>query len=73
MQSEPMHTTGSCYCGSVRFSWETYVPVPYLRCHCSICRKGAGEQHSTTVPAAIGEETGSSRGRLALPLPPRIG
>lgn len=33
---------GSCYCGAVRFSVDAYAPVPYLRCHCSICRKTAG-------------------------------
>ena len=37
-----MHLTGSCYCGAVRFECEAYAPVPYLRCHCSICRKTAG-------------------------------
>jgi hypothetical protein len=33
---------GSCHCGAVRFSFEAYAPVPYLRCYCSICRKTAG-------------------------------
>lgn len=37
-----MHFSGSCYCGAVRFQCEAYAPVPYLRCHCSICRKTAG-------------------------------
>lgn len=37
-----MHLKGSCYCGAVRFECEAYAPVPYLRCHCSICRKTAG-------------------------------
>ena len=37
-----MHLSGSCYCGAVRFQCEAYAPVPYLRCHCSICRKSAG-------------------------------
>ncbi len=37
-----MHLSGSCYCGAVRFRCEAYAPVPYLRCHCSICRKTAG-------------------------------
>ncbi|WKB51831.1 GFA family protein [Eleftheria terrae] len=37
-----MHLEGSCHCGAVRFSVEAHSPVPYLHCHCSICRKTAG-------------------------------
>lgn len=37
-----MRLDGSCHCGAVRFSVEAYAPVPYLRCHCSVCRKTAG-------------------------------
>lgn len=37
-----MHLSGSCYCGAIRFECEAYAPVPYMRCHCSICRKTAG-------------------------------
>ncbi|MGM0586179.1 MAG: GFA family protein [Pseudomonadota bacterium] len=37
-----MKLEGSCHCGAVRLSVEAYAPVPYLRCHCSICRKTAG-------------------------------
>lgn len=37
-----MHLDGSCHCGAVRFSVEADAPVPFLRCHCSICRKTAG-------------------------------
>ena len=37
-----MHLNGSCHCGAVRFSFDAYAPVPYLRCYCSICRKTAG-------------------------------
>lgn len=37
-----MRLEGSCHCGAVRFSVESYAPVPYLRCYCSICRKTAG-------------------------------
>lgn len=37
-----MHLEGSCHCGAVRFSLECSTPVPYQRCHCSICRKTAG-------------------------------
>lgn len=37
-----MKLAGSCYCGAVRFEVEAYAPVPYMRCHCSICRKTAG-------------------------------
>ncbi len=37
-----MKLAGSCYCGAVHFSVEAYAPVPYMRCHCSICRKTAG-------------------------------
>lgn len=37
-----MHLEGSCHCGAVRFSLESYAPVPYMRCYCSICRKTAG-------------------------------
>ncbi len=37
-----MQLEGSCHCGSVRFSVESAQPVPFMRCHCSICRKTAG-------------------------------
>lgn len=37
-----MHLEGSCHCGAVHFEVEAYAPVPFLRCHCSICRKTAG-------------------------------
>ncbi|MCF3933003.1 GFA family protein [Acuticoccus sp. M5D2P5] len=37
-----MWLDGSCSCGAVRFGVEAYAPVPFTRCHCSICRKTAG-------------------------------
>jgi hypothetical protein len=37
-----MHLEGSCHCGAVRFSLESSSPVPFMHCHCSICRKTAG-------------------------------
>lgn len=37
-----MHLEGSCHCGAVTFSLESRHPVPYQRCHCSICRKTQG-------------------------------
>src|SRR5439155_13794903 len=37
-----MHLEGSCHCGAVTFSVEAMSPVPFMHCHCSICRKTAG-------------------------------
>ena len=37
-----MRLKGSCHCGAVRFSVEAQSPVPFMHCHCSICRKTAG-------------------------------
>lgn len=37
-----MQLSGSCHCGSVRFTVESAQPVPFMRCYCSICRKTAG-------------------------------
>ena len=37
-----MKLDGSCHCGAVRFSVVTHTPLPYMHCHCSICRKTAG-------------------------------
>jgi hypothetical protein len=37
-----MRLEGSCHCRAVRFSVESHTPVPYMHCHCSICRKTAG-------------------------------
>jgi hypothetical protein len=37
-----MMLDGSCHCGAVRFSVESYAPNPYMHCYCSICRKTAG-------------------------------
>jgi hypothetical protein len=33
---------GSCHCGAVRFTLESSSAVPFMHCHCSICRKTAG-------------------------------
>ena len=33
---------GSCHCGAVRFTLESASAVPFMHCHCSICRKTAG-------------------------------
>jgi len=33
---------GSCHCRAVTFSLEANSPVPFMHCHCSICRKTAG-------------------------------
>ena len=38
----PMRLEGSCRCGAVSFSVDSYTPYPYQRCYCSICRKSAG-------------------------------
>lgn len=37
-----MHLEGSRHCGAVKFSLEAPSPVPFMHCHCSICRKTAG-------------------------------
>jgi hypothetical protein len=37
-----MKLEGSCHCGSVRFSLQSWEPVPYMNCLCSVCRKTMG-------------------------------
>lgn len=37
-----MRLSGSCHCGSVRFSVESGTYYPFNRCYCSICRKTTG-------------------------------
>jgi len=37
-----MRLEGSCHCRAVRFSVDAHSPVPFMHCHCSICRKTAG-------------------------------
>ena len=37
-----MALKGSCHCGAVRFSVGAQSPVPFMHCHCSICRKTGG-------------------------------
>ena len=37
-----MRLKGSCHCGAVRFTCRSRAPVPFMHCHCSICRKVAG-------------------------------
>ncbi len=37
-----MQLKGSCHCGSVKFRLQSDSPVPFMHCHCSICRKTAG-------------------------------
>ena len=38
-----MRLEGSCHCGAVRFALDSATPYPYMRCHCTICRKTAGD------------------------------
>src|SRR5437899_1663577 len=40
---------GSCHCGRVRFEIETDMPVPFLWCHCSICRKTYGSAFGCNI------------------------
>ena len=37
-----MQLKGSCHCGAVKFRLQSDSPVPFMHCHCSICRKTAG-------------------------------
>jgi len=37
-----MRLEGSCHCRAVQFSVEAHSPVPFMHCHCSVCRKTAG-------------------------------
>ena len=37
-----MKLAGSCHCRAVRFTVDASSPVPFMHCHCSICRKTAG-------------------------------
>lgn len=37
-----MKLEGSCHCRAVRFTVESTSYVPFMHCHCSICRKTAG-------------------------------
>lgn len=37
-----MKLDGSCYCGAVRFTFDSRTPYPYMLCYCSICRKTGG-------------------------------
>ncbi len=37
-----MRLEGSCHCRAVQFSVKAHSPVPFMHCHCSICRKTAG-------------------------------
>ena len=34
-------TEGGCFCGSVRYSFESYN-YPSANCHCSMCRRTSG-------------------------------
>ncbi|TIM23566.1 MAG: GFA family protein [Mesorhizobium sp.] len=38
----PLLLKGSCRCNAVRFEVESYTPVPFMLCYCSICRKQQG-------------------------------
>ena len=37
-----MKLKGSCHCRKVTFTVDAQSPVPFMHCHCSICRKTAG-------------------------------
>lgn len=40
--------TGSCLCGTVRFTLDGTIQGFYL-CHCSRCRKGSGTAHAANL------------------------
>jgi len=61
-----MRLEGSCHCRAVQFSVEAHSPVPFMHCHCSICRKTAGSGgYAINLGAAA-----ASLNRLALALSP---
>ncbi|KAI8092545.1 Mss4-like protein [Halteromyces radiatus] len=37
-----MELKGSCHCEKVRFTVKSHTPAPFMRCHCTICRKTNG-------------------------------
>ncbi|KAF8224466.1 hypothetical protein L208DRAFT_482180 [Tricholoma matsutake] len=47
----PVKLSGSCHCGSVKFSVQSSTPVPYQLCLCSICRKVGGVGGSVNLGA----------------------
>jgi len=38
----PWKLNGSCHCGKVTFSLDSFAPYPYNICHCNTCTKTAG-------------------------------
>jgi len=40
---------GSCHCGAVAFSVESFTPYPYNYCYCSKCRKTGGGGYSVNI------------------------
>lgn len=55
-----MKLKGSCHCGAVHFTVESSSPVPFMHCHCSICRKTAG---SGGYAINLGADTATMRVR----------
>ncbi len=41
-----MFLSGSCHCGIVKFTVDSFHPYPFNHCYCSICRKTAGASGS---------------------------
>ncbi|KAF8311401.1 hypothetical protein DL93DRAFT_1484603 [Clavulina sp. PMI_390] len=47
----PQKLEGSCHCGSVKFTCDSYAPVAYQLCMCSMCRKCGGYGGSVNLGA----------------------
>ena len=58
-----MTTTGTCFCGDVRFEIEGELPALY-QCHCALCRKvtGSSANAALTVDLDRFRWTGATEG-----------
>jgi hypothetical protein len=41
-EPKPCLLEGSCHCGAVKFSVESFTPYPFMICHCIADRKTSG-------------------------------
>ncbi|MFT4671548.1 MAG: hypothetical protein ACI945_000884 [Pseudohongiellaceae bacterium] len=53
MTDKPIHVTGCCLCGEVRYEAEVLLKSGFI-CHCRVCQKSTGQPSEITVPIKAG-------------------
>ena len=53
MSDQPVHVTGGCFCGEVRYEADVLLKSGHY-CHCGICQQTGGQASDMSVPVIAG-------------------